>query len=328
MRECVKVEANARLHLGFFDLNGGLGRRFGSLGLAIDQPTTVLSVTRAALPSCQGPEHRRVAGYIDMFCASLRLPNSYAVTIDHAIPAHAGLGSGTQLALAVAAAVRQLEGYDADAAADAILLRRGARSGAGAALFRNGGLVVDGGHAEAVTAVCGKHVPPILTRLPFPDDWRIILVFDDQLEGVHGEAERHAFAQLPAFSSADAGEICRSVLMQALPAAIERDLAAFGAAIARIQRILGDYFAPAQGGSGFTSPRVGALMQKLAAEGAQGIGQSSWGPTGFAFAQNAAEAERLVGSVAAAAAQTNLRLLVCRGLNRGAAVTYRGNDHS
>ena len=326
MRECVKVEANARLHLGFFDLNGGLGRRFGSLGLAIDQPTTKLSIARSAQPSCEGPEHQRVAKYIEIFCNAFRLPNTYAVNVQQAIPAHAGLGSGTQLALAVAAALRQLEGYAADATADAILLHRGARSGAGAALFCDGGLVVDGGHAEG-GASAAKNVPPIVTRLPFPDDWRIILVFDDHIESVHGEAERQAFAQLPVFSSADAGEICRSVLMQALPAAIERDLESFGAAIARIQRILGAYFAPAQGGSGFTSHRVGALMQKLGAEGAHGIGQSSWGPTAFAFAQNAAEADRLVERVAAAAAQSNLRLLVCRGANHGAVVKYQDNDH-
>lgn len=320
MRDCVKVEANARLHLGFFDLNGGLGRRFGSLGLAIDRPTTVLSIERAGLPSCQGPEHQRVAKYIEIFCNAFRLPNTYAVKVHQAIPAHAGLGSGTQLALAVAAALRQLEDYETDATADAILLHRGARSGAGAALFREGGLVVDGGHAEGAESATGKNVPPIITRLPFPDDWRIILVFDEHIEGVHGEAERQAFAQLPAFSAADAGEICRSVLMQALPAAIEQDLPSFGAAIARIQRILGDYFAPAQGGSGFASPRVGALMRRLEAAGAHGIGQSSWGPTGFAFTQNAAEAESLVGCVAAAAAQDNLGLLVCRGVNRGASV--------
>ena len=32
----VDVSAPARLHLGFLDLGGGLGRRFGSLGVAID----------------------------------------------------------------------------------------------------------------------------------------------------------------------------------------------------------------------------------------------------------------------------------------------------
>ena len=43
----IEVTAPARLHLGFLDLNGGLGRRFGSIGLAVDQPATRLTVARA-----------------------------------------------------------------------------------------------------------------------------------------------------------------------------------------------------------------------------------------------------------------------------------------
>src|ERR1700680_1975654 len=44
----VTVTAAARLHLGFLDLNGGLGRRFGSIGLAIDAPRTRLTISSAA----------------------------------------------------------------------------------------------------------------------------------------------------------------------------------------------------------------------------------------------------------------------------------------
>jgi len=36
----IRVTAPARLHLGFLDLNGAIGRRFGSIGLAIDKPET------------------------------------------------------------------------------------------------------------------------------------------------------------------------------------------------------------------------------------------------------------------------------------------------
>ena len=43
----VRVVAPARLHLGFLDLNGGLGRLFGSIGLAIDTPRTELVLKRA-----------------------------------------------------------------------------------------------------------------------------------------------------------------------------------------------------------------------------------------------------------------------------------------
>ena len=52
------------------------------------------------------------------------------------------LGSGTQLALAVAAALRALHGYPLDPREDAVLLDRGARSGIGIGIFEQGGLVV------------------------------------------------------------------------------------------------------------------------------------------------------------------------------------------
>ena len=48
MFDNVTVTASARLHLGFLDMNGGLGRRFGSLGLAIDRPVTCLRLQRGA----------------------------------------------------------------------------------------------------------------------------------------------------------------------------------------------------------------------------------------------------------------------------------------
>jgi beta-ribofuranosylaminobenzene 5'-phosphate synthase len=43
----VRVVAPARLHLGFLDLHGGLGRKFGSLGVTLDEPRTALTVRRA-----------------------------------------------------------------------------------------------------------------------------------------------------------------------------------------------------------------------------------------------------------------------------------------
>ena len=45
-----RIVAPARLHLGFLDVDGTLGRRFGSLGLAIDEPATEIVVRRAEAP--------------------------------------------------------------------------------------------------------------------------------------------------------------------------------------------------------------------------------------------------------------------------------------
>ncbi len=89
------------------------------------------------------------------------------------------------------------------------------------------------------------------------------------------------------------------MLIKALPSVVERDIDMFGEAIARIQQIVGAYFAPAQGGAPYTSAVVGQIMAELQMHGAKGAGQSSWGPTGFAFAASAEEAQRLYSLVQA-----------------------------
>jgi beta-ribofuranosylaminobenzene 5'-phosphate synthase len=314
MFDSVTVTASARLHLGFLDMNGGLGRRFGSLGLAIDRPATRLTLQRAAALSVKGLEAERAAHYLAHLARHLSLSPAYALTIDEAIPAHAGLGSGTQLALAVATALRRLEGLPPDHSNDALLLRRGARSGAGLGLFEQGGVIVDGGHGARTLT------PPVIARLEFPAQWRVIIVVDPRTEGVHGSEEQTAFARLADFEASLAAEICRLVLIKALPALAEQDIGSFGDAITRLQEIAGDYFAPAQGGKPYASAAVAQVMDELRLQGARGIGQSSWGPTGFAFAADAWEAQRLCGTVQAMAAASELELVICKGVNHGVRV--------
>ena len=43
----VSVDAPARLHLGFLDPSGSLGRRFGSIGLVIGGPATQVEIGAA-----------------------------------------------------------------------------------------------------------------------------------------------------------------------------------------------------------------------------------------------------------------------------------------
>jgi beta-ribofuranosylaminobenzene 5'-phosphate synthase len=310
----VKVAATARLHLGFLDMNGGLGRKFGGLGLALDAPATRLTLVPADANSVEGPEKARATGLLGKAQAALAPQSRHALTIHEAIPAHSGFGSGTQLALAVAAALRRLENLPPDAAADAALMSRGARSGLGAGLFVTGGLVVDGGRGP------GTQTPPVIARAEFPEEWRVILVADPTAVGLHGADEREAFVALPPSSAAESGDLCRLVLMQALPALAERSLAPFGAAVARIQEIVGDYFAPRQGGRRFTSAKVEAAIGRLTRDGATGGGQTSWGPTGFAFVESEAAARRLVTAVEKEARADGLTLSIHKGLNRGAKI--------
>jgi beta-ribofuranosylaminobenzene 5'-phosphate synthase len=308
----VTVQVPARLHLGFLDLNGGLGRRFGSIGLAINGPKTGITISAASQMRLTGPERERVGSHVETMRPALGLTGAYDVRVNEIVPAHVGFGSGTALALAVAAALRRLHGLPLDVARDAVRLGRGARSGVGIGVFERGGLVVDGGRGSAGAAA------PIVSRMPFPEPWRILLVLDPHRQGVHGPDERDIFSELPPFSDRDAGHLCRLVLMQALPALAEGDIAGFGSAIKDIQGCIGDYFAPLQGGSRFSSPSVAAALDLLEREGAVGIGQSSWGPTGFAFAPSAEAAERLLAHARRDSRCRDLELRAYSGLNRGA----------
>jgi beta-ribofuranosylaminobenzene 5'-phosphate synthase len=310
----VSVAATARLHLGFLDMNGGLGRKFGGLGLSLDEPATRLTLTKAAGNSVSGPESARAAQLLEKAQAALAPQARHALAVHEAIPAHSGFGSGTQLALAVAAALRRLEGLAHDPAADAALMSRGARSGLGAGLFVKGGVVVDGGRGPLT------RTPPVVARAEFPDEWRVLLVRDPTNVGLHGADERDAFVALPPSSEAESGELCRLVLMQALPALAERDLGAFGAAVARMQEIVGDYFAPRQGGRRFASAKVEEAIARLTREGATGGGQTSWGPTGFAFAESEAAARALMARAETEARASGLEISIRKGLNRGARI--------
>ena len=157
-------------------------------------------------------------------------------------------------------------------------------------------------------------------RCRFPAEWRVILVFDRKAQGAHGDRETQAFAALPVFPDAKAQELCRLVLMQLLPGLKETDIAAFGAALTRIQEIVGGHFASAQGGSPWTSPTVGKLVQRLAEGGATGIGQTSWGPTGFAFVPSETAAAGLYHSLVGEATAMGLEMTVARGRNTGALI--------
>jgi beta-RFAP synthase len=320
----VRVRAPGRLHLGFLDPSATLGRRFGSLGLVIDGVATALQLQRSKagtdrITSSPESEHEveRVVRHLACLRASTGLDSALDVHLEAALPAHAGLGSGTQLALAVGRAFASVHGLTLSTPQLARFLGRGVRSGVGIAGFDHGGFIVDGGPAPA-NSMRATQPAPVLARLDFPAAWRVLLVLDPTRTGLHGDAERSALQALAPFPQALAAQLCHEVLMRVLPALHEQDFGAFSSGIGRIQETIATYFAPAQGGA-YSSPDVARLLNWVAQQGHTGVGQSSWGPTGFAFIATQAAAEAAWRAAqAAGVVAPHLRVSVVAALNHGA----------
>jgi beta-ribofuranosylaminobenzene 5'-phosphate synthase len=307
----VSILAPARLHLGFLDINGSGFRRFGSVGLTLEGPCVELSVQRGAPASVSGPQSTRVSAFANALRTRFNLPEDFHFTLTRTIPEHVGLGSGTQLGLAVGVALARLYRLDLSVRDIAVVVQRGQRSGIGAGAFEAGGFLVDGGKGAS------DDPPPIVARVEFPSAWRILLILERSHSGLHGELERTAFQALPPFPEELANHLCHLMLMQALPALAERDIASFGKAIGELQRVNGDYFAPVQGGR-FSSPAVAEALAWIEEQGIAGVGQSSWGPTGFAIVDGEEQAATLARAAQARWGESGpLQFVVCGGRNRG-----------
>ncbi len=308
----VTVTPTARLHFGFLDPGGQSARPFGSFGLSLNEPRTQLTLRRAKVSAVSGPEADRAARYLKRIAESCGVSRSYSLDMAEAIPSHAGLGSGTQLSLAVGSAFAIAEGFDLKPIDIAARLGRGARSGIGIATFEQGGAVLDSGPSRGA-------LPQLVTRVPFPEDWRVLLIFDPGGKGLDGAAEVAAFGTLPAFPEAERKDLEKSITTRALPALAERNFTVFCAEVGQLQQRMGAYFAPLQGGA-YTSPRVAHVLEALRAEGVTGLGQSSWGPTGFAFANTEAASEALLKYARPLDPSSALRFVIARGRNRGAEI--------
>ena len=313
--ESVSVSTSARLHFGFLDPSGRGPRPFGSFGLAIDRPQTRLKLRRGDEFNVSGVACERAEPYLRAIAASFGLAQPYRLHLDEVIPAHAGLGSGTQLALAIGSAVAVLEGLPLDLTEIAARLERGKRSGIGIGTFEQGGAVLDGGPSNGA-------LPETLWHVPFPSGWRVLLIFDPADTGVHGASEIAAFAALPDFPETETENLTKRILQSALPALAAEDFRTFCDEVGYLQKAMGTYFSPIQGGP-YISTGVAAVLEGLAGDGITGLGQSSWGPTGFAFAASEAEGHALLAAARSHAGGAGLKFELAQGRNEPAIIAAR-----
>lgn len=313
----IRVHTNSRLHFGILSFGADTGRQFGGVGMMVRAPGVRVAVRPATEWSAEGPLASRALEFAGRFSQSFPKLAPHQVIVEQCAPEHAGLGTGTQLALAVARALSLAAGMEnLDAVELARLVGRGQRSALGIHGFAQGGFLVEAGKR------CPDSIAPLAVRVAFPKDWRVLLAIPPCGEGLHGVEESQAFKQLPPQNVERTDALCRLVLLGMLPALAERDLDAFGDALYEFNRLVGEAFAPVQGGI-YAHPRLEEVVHFLRAAGVRGVAQSSWGPTIAVLVTDEVRAADLARRLRERFALDERQVVVSAGCNTGAQVDNR-----
>jgi len=307
----IVIQTGARLHFGLLALGQsppdgsepGTGREFGGVGLMVKSPGFRISLAPNSpienladsivhLGSSPAPALElidRVGRILSRYrerCPAEFRPAGMQIELQETVSQHIGLGTGTQLALAIARGLAEIMGEGPLPVSElARRVDRGQRSAIGLYGFEHGGLLVEGGKKDR------SSVSPLIARLAVPAGWRFLLARPREFVGLSGEAECQGFRQLSAMPTAVTDRLCRLLLMGLLPSVSEGDFAGFCQSLQSYGDTVGQFFASVQTGV-YASTRMAELSEILHRQGIVGIAQTSWGPTvaipceGVAFAEH------------------------------------------
>jgi beta-ribofuranosylaminobenzene 5'-phosphate synthase len=312
----VQVFAPSRLHFGMFSFGQPGVRQFGGVGMMIRAPGLRLKITPAEKLCAVGPFEDLLLAHAQVVQKSISCgePLACRLELTTAPRAHVGLGSGTQLALAVAAGLNAFCGGSPKPVAElARIVGRGKRSAIGTYGFAHGGLLVEAGKTA------DDEISPLVARVELPAEWRVVLICPRRMTGLSGEAERIAFERLPPVPVETTERLCREVLLELLPAAVAGDFEHFSDALYRFGHAAGMCFAGQQCGA-FASDRIHTIVRRTVSLGARGVGQSSWGPSVFAVLPNVSTAESFVERFRGEGEVDDLEITVVEPDNRGAQI--------
>lgn len=317
MTAAVEVRTGARLHFGLFGTRSDQGR-LGGIGMMIRRPGHAVRVRQFDRDVVNAPVEIepmvwKIVGQIRKAAARRYgiQPLHLRIDVDEPVPPHRGFGSGTQLALAIAAAFARLGGASP---VDQEVLGRGGRSLVGTVGFCGGGFIADLGEDHV-----GSHGAKPLHRA-VPITWRLLIVDPMAATGFSGATEAEAFEHLRPMPPEAEGRLRSLATDVILPALDARDFPAFASAVADFNRLVGEHFAAVQGGV-YAHPLIRELARTLAGTDWPHLAQSSWGPAAAIFCENEASADALQRYLRERIAPGEADILTAAPLNRGAEVT-------
>ncbi len=287
----VRVRTGSRLHFGLLDTV----RPFGGVGVMLNTPSTEVVVSTADRFRCADDYQDRIvpiAERIRQFKGAANLP-ACSVEVLRTAPTHCGLGSGTQLALAVTESLCLYQDLRVERGTIAkTLASRGQRSVVGTYGYWLGGMIYEAGDGVAVEKAMPENLNAVHEGVRLPEQWRVAVLRPlDHEFAVSGQQEREKFSRLKPASEEVRHELRRLVIEEIMPAAKQGQFNAFADATRIYNELSGRLFASVQGGS-YNGEAVTRVIEWLSDQGVFGHGQSSWGPGVFAWfaSQNAAEA--------------------------------------
>lgn len=324
-RDRVAIRTPSRLHLTLIDMNGSYGRVDGGVGITLDEPGYVIEAERSNKTRIIADDENmrvRVQSILQSLCRQTGFEDEVTVRIHETIPPHGGLGSGTQLSLAMATAISRLSGIPVTDPSR--LTGRGGTSGIGVRSFTDGGVILDGGHRFGYgkdkesflpsAAASGVKLAPLIGRYEFPEAWRIILCLPDLPPGANGDAERGIFQKHCPVPLPDVQKLSHRILMQMIPALLEEDLDQFGSAVNALR----------EGGFkkeelALQPPVLHEILDFMTGCGTAGAGMSSFGPALYAITDT--DASGLAGDIRSYLnEQCGGEVRIVQGRNTGASI--------
>ncbi len=258
----IRITTPSRLHLGFFDFGNESCSRYDSAGVTIQKPNFVIEAETSDTLKVEGVGKEKAMQYAKIFIKEFNLRKNVKIKILESIPEHVGLGSGTQLALGVGAAIVKIFGLEISVDEIAKITGRGNVSRIGICAFESGGFIVDD---EKDGFNC-----------PLPENWQWIVAIPKNEKGLSSRKEELAFKNIPEIPGKKIGEL-QKIEKRIVKAAIEKDIVSFGKAVTELDRKNGELFSERQKGI-YYNKDVEKGINLLLKNGAYGAGQSSWGP--------------------------------------------------
>ncbi len=319
MKKIIRVTSPARIHLGFLETDENSFRKFGSLGLAISNFENIFKIessTKNIVVSEDSKLKKDIMRITKSF-EKFKKIKKCKITVLKKIPAHIGLGSGTQQNLTVGHLLSEFNNLNLSVRKISEWLNRGKRSGIGVETFKNGGFIIDSGKKS-------KSLPLTIFSTKWPEEWKIILITTSKKKGLFGEDENKVFKNLKKNRQSYAEENCYATLMKIIPGILEKDFFSFSAGIQIVQNNMSNFFYGSKDKYG--NNNLTQIFRFLKRHSYQGFGQSSWGPTGFIFCESKKNGELLLKDIKKFIELKKIQginLLLVDGRNKGKTKTTR-----